>query len=58
MVSYNLRCMYRCDGINPFVHCASLILDTFAGKKPDVICFQEATKKNIDRSLHPLSKGV
>lgn len=49
IVTYNLRCMYqsKADGVNSFVHRAGLILDTIQEKKPDIICFQEATAKNI-----------
>jgi len=47
IVTYNLRCMYRGDGVNSFIHRAGLILDTIAAKKPDIICFQEATAANI-----------
>ena len=47
LVTYNLRCLYRSDGVNSFVHRAGIILDTIAEKKPDIICFQEATELNI-----------
>lgn len=47
IVTYNLRCVYSKDGINSFVHRAGMILDTIREKKPDVICFQEATVSNI-----------
>lgn len=47
IVTYNLRCVYRGDGVNSFVHRAGMILDTIEEKAPDIICFQEATVKNI-----------
>lgn len=48
IVTYNLRyCYDKIDGTNCFIHRAGLILDTIAAKKPDVICFQEATARNI-----------
>lgn len=48
IVSYNIRYAYSTlDGVNSFIHRAGLILDTIAGKKPDIICFQEATDKNM-----------
>jgi len=47
IVTYNLRCVYRGDGVNSFVHRAGLILDTLQEETPDIICFQEATEKNI-----------
>jgi len=47
IVTYNLRYMYRGDGINSFVHRAGIILDTISEEKPDIICFQEATEQNI-----------
>ena len=48
LVTYNLRYLYKtADGVNSFIHRAGLILDTIAGEKPDIICFQEATEANI-----------
>lgn len=47
LVTYNLRCMYRGDGINSFVHRGGLILDTIKEKKPDIICCQEAVPENV-----------
>ena len=47
IVTYNLRCIYRKDGVNSFVHRAGMILDTITENAPDIICFQEATEKNI-----------
>jgi endonuclease/exonuclease/phosphatase family metal-dependent hydrolase len=47
IVTYNLRCVYAGDGVNSFVHRAGLILDTIQAEKPDILCFQEATEKNI-----------
>lgn len=48
IVTYNLRYAYdKVDGANCFIHRAGLILDTIAAEKPDIICFQEATTKNI-----------
>lgn len=47
IVTYNLRYNYQNDGVNSFVHRAGLILDTIAEENPDILCFQEATEKNI-----------
>lgn len=47
IVTYNLRCMYEKDGVNSFIHRAGMILDTVLEELPDIICFQEATSKNI-----------
>lgn len=47
IVTFNLRCLYKSDGVNSFVHRAGLILDTVQEKKPEIICFQEATEKNM-----------
>ena len=47
IVTYNIRCLYRSDGENSFVHRAGLILDTIREEQPDIICFQEATEANM-----------
>lgn len=48
VVTYNLRWVYKTgDGTNSFIHRAGMILETIAEKKPDIICFQEATASNI-----------
>ena len=47
VVTYNVRNVYAKDGVNSFIHRAGMILDTIAAKKPDIICFQEATSANI-----------
>ncbi|NLE12737.1 MAG: endonuclease/exonuclease/phosphatase family protein [Clostridiales bacterium] len=43
VVSYNLRCNVRGDGINMFDIRKGLILDKIESEKPDVIGFQEET---------------
>ncbi len=43
LVSFNLRCLFLGDGINSFLHRAGMILHKIDEKRPDVICFQEAT---------------
>lgn len=47
LVTYNLRCVYSKDGVNSFIHRAGMILDTILEEMPEIICFQEATEKNI-----------
>lgn len=47
IVTYNLRYAYKGDGVNSFVHRSGIILDTITEESPDIICFQEATDKNI-----------
>lgn len=48
IVTFNLRCIYKSDGVNSFVHRAGMILDTIREKDPEILCFQEATEKNMD----------
>ena len=43
IVTYNIRCEYRKDGINAFMHRAGLLWDTVQAEQPDVIGFQEVT---------------
>ncbi len=45
LVSFNIRCVWKEDGINSFVHRAGLILDKLDREKPDVVCFQETTEQ-------------
>lgn len=47
IVTYNLRCVYAGDGVNSFIHRAGMILDKVLARLPDIICFQEATAKNM-----------
>lgn len=47
IVTFNLRCLYKSDGVNSFIHRAGLILDTVREKNPEIICFQEATQMNM-----------
>jgi endonuclease/exonuclease/phosphatase family metal-dependent hydrolase len=44
IVSFNVRCAYREDGINSFIHRAGLIYDKVMQEKPEVIAFQEVTE--------------
>lgn len=48
IVTFNLRCVWDGDGINSFIQRGGLILLKIREQKPDVICFQEATDKNIE----------
>ena len=43
ITTFNIRCVYRGDGVNAFIHRAGLIWDTVQTEKPDVIGFQEVT---------------
>lgn len=45
VVTFNLRMDNRHDGENYFFNRAPFILDTLISKKPDIICFQEATDR-------------
>lgn len=47
IVSFNLRCSWDKDDINSFIHRGGMILEKINEEKPDVICFQEGTDKNI-----------
>lgn len=47
IVTYNVRCVYASDGVNSFVHRAGMILDKVLEELPEIICFQEATAKNM-----------
>ena len=48
IVTFNIRFPYvTIDGSNSFIHRAGMILDSIWEEKPDIICFQEATAKNM-----------
>lgn len=48
IVTFNLRMDTRHDGENYFFNRAPYILSTIREKKPDVLCFQEATVRILD----------
>ncbi len=45
VVTFNLRMDNRLDGVNYFFNRAPFILDTINERRPDIICFQEATPR-------------
>lgn len=47
LVTYNIRHLWIADGINSLSCRLGLILDKISEQKPDIICFQEATEKNM-----------
>ena len=47
ITTFNLRCVYRGDGINSFVHRAVPLCDKINEEKPDVIAFQEVTVDSL-----------
>lgn len=47
IVTFNLRCMYKGDGINSFVHRAVLLADKIEDEKPDVVAFQEVKAPSL-----------
>ena len=48
IVTYNLRCIWKGDGINGFIHRAGMIFDKINAELPDIIAFQEAIPKHIE----------
>lgn len=48
VVTFNLRMDNRHDGENYFFNRAPFILDTIRTKKPDILCFQEATVRILE----------
>ena len=47
IVTFNLRCAWRGDDINAFPNRGGMILEKLAEEKPDIVCFQEGTERNI-----------
>lgn len=47
LVTYNIRFTWTGDGTNSLFCRLGLILDKISEQKPDIICFQEATDKNM-----------
>ncbi|MBQ8288676.1 MAG: endonuclease/exonuclease/phosphatase family protein [Clostridia bacterium] len=48
IVTFNLRMDNKHDGENYFFNRAPFILETIQAKKPDILCFQEATAKILN----------
>ena len=47
LVTFNIRFPWNGDGTNSLCSRLGLILDKISEQKPDIICFQEATEKNM-----------
>lgn len=47
LVTFNIRFTWDGDGVNSLFSRVGLILDKISKEKPDIICFQEATEKNM-----------
>ena len=48
IVTYNLRSIWKGDGINGFIHRAGMIFDKINKELPDIIAFQEAIPEHIN----------
>lgn len=48
VVTFNLRCVWKGDGINGGIHRAAMIYDKILEELPDVILFQETIDKHLD----------
>ena len=48
IVTFNLRCEWRGDGQNAFIHRAGLIYDKIMEKRPSVIAFQEVIPQSLE----------
>ena len=48
IVSFNLRCVWKGDGINAFIFRAGMIYDKIMREMPDVLAFQEMTIDHLD----------
>lgn len=48
IVTFNLRCAWRGDGINSFIHRAGLIYEKVITEKPTVIAFQEVIPASLE----------
>lgn len=55
IVSFNIRHVWKGDGINSFIHRAGFIDEKISEQKPDVIAFQEVRARNLEilRKLMP-----
>lgn len=47
-VTFNLRCSWKGDGVNSFVHRAGLIWEKLKEESPDVIAFQEVVPESLE----------
>lgn len=56
IVTFNIRFSWDHDGLNSFVNRAGMILGKITEERPDIICFQEATDKNMNFLKEYLSK--
>ena len=48
IVTFNLRCLWRGDGINSFIHRAGMIYDKVKKEMPDIIAFQEMVPESLE----------
>ena len=48
IVTWNLRCEWRGDGINAFIHRAGLIYEKITAERPSVIAFQEVIPESLE----------
>ena len=48
IVTYNLRSVWKGDGINGFIHRAGMIFDKINKELPDIIAFQEAIPEHVN----------
>lgn len=48
IVTYNLRSIWKGDGINGFIHRAGMIFEKINKELPDIIAFQEAIPEHIN----------
>ena len=47
IVSFNLRCVWKGDGINAFIFRAGMIYDKIIREMPDVLAFQEMSVDHL-----------
>ena len=47
IVSFNLRCVWKGDGINAFIFRAGMIYDKIMREMPDVLAFQEMSVDHL-----------
>lgn len=48
IVSFNLRCVWKGDGVNAFIFRAGMVYDKIMREMPDVIAFQEMTANHLE----------
>ena len=48
IVTFTLRCAWRGDGINSFIHRAVAIYEKILAEKPTVIAFQEVIPASLE----------